>query len=50
MTDRLFIIADFNAEAFARYLANTALPDVDIRTAPFGQVHQSLTGPAPGAE
>jgi FkbH-like protein len=42
MKDRLFLIADFNIETLARYLAHTVLPDTEIDTAPYGQVTQSL--------
>jgi FkbH-like protein len=48
MKDRLFLIADFNIETLARYLAHTALPHADVEVAPYGQVTQSLAGAAPG--
>lgn len=44
------VIADFNADTLARYLANTAMPGADVTVAPFGQVHQALAGPGPGAD
>jgi len=50
MRNRLYLIADFNADTFARYLANTAMPDADVKVAPFGQVYQALTGPGPGTD
>ena len=50
MRDRLYLVADFNADTFARYLANTAMPDADVKVAPFGQVYQALAGPGPGTD
>lgn len=50
MTERLYLIADFNAETLARYLANTAMPDADVAVAPFGQVYQTLAAPGPGTD
>src|SRR3954466_15453579 len=50
MSDQLYLVADFNADTLARYLAHTALPGAEVKTAPFGQVSQSLAGPGPGAD
>ena len=40
--ERIFLIADFNAETFARYLQHTALPGAEVALAPYGQVYQTL--------
>ena len=50
MRERLLLVADFNVETLARYLANTAMPGADVQAAPFGQVYQTLSSPGPGAE
>jgi FkbH-like protein len=49
MSDQLYLVADFNADTLARYLAHTALPGAEVMVAPFDQVAQSLAGPGPGA-
>ena len=49
MPDRVHLVADFNAESLARLLANSVLVGVDVTTAPYGQVFQSLAVP-PGPE
>jgi FkbH-like protein len=46
----IYFVSDFNVEALARYVANTALPDAETRAAPFGQVMAALAAGAPGAE
>jgi FkbH-like protein len=48
--ERLFLIADFNAETFARYLEQTALPGAEVVVAPYGQVYQTLATNEPGAD
>jgi FkbH-like protein len=50
MTDRLFVIADFNAETFARYFTHTAAPGTEVRVAPLGQVFQTLGTSPPGSD
>jgi FkbH-like protein len=49
MTDRLYVIADFNAETFARYFTHTASSGADVRVAPMGQVFQTLALGPPDA-
>lgn len=41
------LIADFNADVFARYLTNTLRPAPRLEVTPFGQVHQSLAAERP---
>jgi FkbH-like protein len=47
--ERLVLIADFNAETFARYLQHTALPGWEIVLAPYDQVYQTLASDAGAA-
>ena len=50
MTERVYLVADFNVETLARYLANTAMPGAEVQAAPFGQVRQTLSGTGPGSD
>jgi FkbH-like protein len=48
--ERIVLIADFNADTFARYLEHTALPMAQVTVAPYGQVYQTLTASDPGSD
>jgi FkbH-like protein len=50
MTERVYLVADFNVETLARYLANTTMPGAKVQAAPFGQVRQTLSGTGPGSD
>ena len=50
MTERVYLVADFNVETLARYLANTAMPGAEVQAAPFGQVRQTLSTTGPGSD
>lgn len=46
---QLDVLSDFNADPVGRYLrADTATPSLSVRTAPFGQLFQSLQVPGDG--
>ena len=46
----MYFISDFNVEMLARQVANSVLPSLETRSAPFGRVIEALAAGPPGPE